>query len=109
MGEENPLIYLLGGGSLTLLIAAFIKGAWDYFNGRHDREREAAKDRRDTISTLKEELRSAERDADEARMKTLLEQRKAGTYWEAYATLRQQVIKDHHLDPDTLPPWPQSE
>lgn len=109
MGEENPLIYLLGGGSLSLLVAAFIKGAWDYIRGRHDRERETAKDRRDTISQLKDEVRAAERDADEARMNTLLEQRKSGTYWEAYAKLRQHIVREHHVDPSTLGPWPKAD
>lgn len=102
MGEENPLIYLLGGGSLSLLVAAFIKGAWDYIRGRHDREREAAKDRRDTISQLKDEVRAAERDADD-------ERRKSGAYWEAYAELRQRIVREHHVDPSTLGPWPKAD
>lgn len=109
MGEENPLIYLLGGGSLSLLVAAFIKGAWDYFQGRHDREREAAKDRRDTIGTLKDDLRDAEARADQARMESLLHQRKAGTYWEYASRLRQYAISTYQADPDSLPRWPSTD
>lgn len=99
MGDENPLIYLLGGGSLSLLLGAFIKGAWDYFKGRHERERANAKDRRDTISELKADLREAEARADEAR-------RRSSVLWEYAHRVRQHTICTYQADPDSLPPWP---
>lgn len=107
MGEENPLIYLLGGGSLSLLLAAFIKGAWDWFKGRHERERAQAKERRDTITELKKDVRDAEAEADESRAESIRHQRRAAAYWEYASRLRQHTISAYQADPDSLPPWPE--
>ncbi|GAA1453488.1 hypothetical protein ACFP47_09180 [Nesterenkonia lacusekhoensis] len=107
MGDENPLIYLLGGGSLSLLLTAFIKGAWDWLKGRHERERAQAKDRRDTIATLKQEVRDAEAEADEVRAESIRHQRRTALYWEYAYRLRQHTIVTYQADPDSLPPWPE--
>lgn len=107
MGDDHPLIYLLGGGSLSLLLAAFIKGAWDWLKGRHERERAVAKDRRDTISTLKKEVRDAEAEAHEARAEAIRQQSRAALHWEYASRLRQHTISTYQADPDSLPPWPE--
>lgn len=114
MGDETLLKALLSEGSFAafvlMLIASvgyFIRGAWDWLKGRHERERAQAKDRRDTISTLKREVRDAEAEADEARAESIRHQRRAAALWEYASRLRQYTISTHQADPDSLPPWPE--
>ena len=71
MGEENLLKALLSEGPfaafILMLIASvgyFIRGLWDWIKGRHAREREQSRERRDTITELKAEVRAVHDDAD---------------------------------------------
>lgn len=109
MGDENPLMFLLGGGGLAVILGAFVKGAWDYFKGRHDRERHAAKDRRDTITVLKDEVRHAEASARDAHTEMVTWRTKAGLYWEYAHSLRQRLLCKHQEDAEDLPPWPRAD
>ena len=106
MGDENPLLYLLGGGGLAVILSSFIKGLWDYIKGRHDRERASAKDRRDTISELKDDLREAEEKAKDSHKEMIRQRTRAGLYWEYASLLRQHAIRQHDAKPSDLPPWP---
>ena len=108
MGDENPLLYLLGGGGLAVILSSFIKGSWDYIKGRHDRERATAKDRRDTITELKADLRDAEAKAVAEHAEMVRHRTRAGIYWEYASQLRQYAICQHNTHPNDLPPWPEA-
>jgi hypothetical protein len=101
VGDANIWVYLFGGGALTTLLGAFIKSGWDWMKGRHERERTAAKDRRDTINLLKSEVRDAEsiaRDASEAARR-----------WREHAhDVRMWCMTQHHTSSRDLPRWPDS-
>lgn len=71
MGDQDLLKALLSEGPFAafvlMLVASigyFLRGLWDWIKGRHERERIQSKDRRDTITELKAELRAAEDNAD---------------------------------------------
>lgn len=113
MGEENLLLDMLGDGpfaafilALCAVLGAFSRGLWDWIRGRHDRERADAKDRRDTIAALKDDLREAERKASDAHDDMLQHRRRAATLWEYASRLRQHAICKYNADPDSLPEWP---
>ncbi|MGQ7788213.1 hypothetical protein [Nesterenkonia sp. K-15-9-6] len=99
MGDANIWVYLLGGGGLAGILVAFIKGAWDWARGRHEREHAAARDRRDTITLLKSEVRDAEhiaRDASEAAHR-----------WREHAhDVRLYCMTQHQTASRDLPRWP---
>ena len=106
MGDENPLLYLLGGGGLAVIASTFLKGLWDYIKGRHDRERATAKDRRDTISELKADLREAEAKAVAEHAEMARHRTRASTLWDYADSLRKDCMRDHCATADSLRPWP---
>ena len=99
MGDTNLLLYLFGGGAITTLLGAFLKSGWDWIQGKHEREREAAHDRRDAITRYKDEVRTAEKVARDAS--------EAARRWREHASdIRIVVMRDHGITTSQLPPWP---
>lgn len=116
MGDGNLLAEILGEGpfaafvlALVAVLGAFARGLWDWIKGRHDRERNDSKDRRNLIATLKAEVREAEVEADQERTLRLAHQRQEGIWWEYAQKLRRNCICRHGAHPEDLPPWPKTD
>lgn len=100
MGDDNLWLVLLGGGGLAGVLGAFVKSAVDWARGRHENERHAAKDRRDTVTVLKSEVREAERIAREAA--------EAARIWREHAhDVRLHCMRKHDTTSSDLPNWPE--
>lgn len=97
LANEAVFVAIIGG--VATLTGIFLKGLWDLFQGRHERERRQETDRRDTITRYKEE-------AHEAHDRANREWEKARKHSIYAHTLQLFCIDEHGTDPRDFPKWP---